>query len=254
MLVATKSFVDPTDGQPITAGSTYVAEVADVARMFPENFKPATGRGSGPITRVGGTVEFGKPRPHQRAPKRPASKTLPFGYSYKEAELFEHYVDYAVDLGTTARETILDAIKQVRRSAGDVEAAGWLYAPYRPSANGDSTLIAYATVESVGNGSSVYLGDPFEALGMARSVGLDHLHLAGCWHSHPNGGSELPSMQDARAWAGTMDMLGRCAYTALIVSPAESGGWMYPKFSAWVAGRYGYPSQPVVGRARMMWE
>jgi hypothetical protein len=54
--------------------------------------------------------------------------------------------------------------------------------------------------------------------------------------------------------AGTMDSLGRDAYVSLIVSPSDEGtGWMIPSFSAWVAGRYGYPSRPVVERARIEW-
>jgi hypothetical protein len=62
MLVATRSFVDPTDGQPIEAGLTHVAPSADVARMFPESFKPASSRRSGPIIRDGGSVALVDPR------------------------------------------------------------------------------------------------------------------------------------------------------------------------------------------------
>lgn len=54
MLVALRSFTDPTDGQPIRAGSTYVAEDAEVALMFPERFKQASGRsGEGSVRRSG---------------------------------------------------------------------------------------------------------------------------------------------------------------------------------------------------------
>lgn len=48
-----------------------------------------------------------------------------------------------------------------------------------------------------------------------------------------------------------MDSLARDAYVSLLVSPSEELGWMTPKFSAWVAGRYGVPSRPVVGRAHV---
>ncbi len=82
-----------------------------------------------------------------------------------------------------------------------------------------------------------------------QETGLGHLKLVGDWHCHVERESVLPSMQDAKARAGTMDSLGRDAYLSLIVSPAREGGWMYPRFAAWVAGRYGRPSRPVVGRA-----
>ena len=84
-----------------------------------------------------------------------------------------------------------------------------------------------------------------------QEEGLCHLKLCGDWHCHVERESVLPSMQDAKAWAGTMDSLGRDAYLSLIVSPAKEGGWMYPTFSAWVAGRHGCPSRPVVGRAHV---
>jgi hypothetical protein len=44
MLVATRSFRDPTDGQMIVAGRTHVHPRADVARMFPASFRPIRGR------------------------------------------------------------------------------------------------------------------------------------------------------------------------------------------------------------------
>jgi hypothetical protein len=43
VLVATRSFTDPTDGQPVRAGTTYVDESAEVALRFPERFRPASG-------------------------------------------------------------------------------------------------------------------------------------------------------------------------------------------------------------------
>ena len=62
----------------------------------------------------------------QRAPsrKRPVKPSV---------ELREHYVDYRVSLGTSAREAILTEIKRAHRDAGqEVEAAGWLFGQYRP--------------------------------------------------------------------------------------------------------------------------
>jgi hypothetical protein len=67
-LVAIRSFTDPTDGQPIEAGLTHVAESADVARMFPENFKKAP-RLRSRLTRSQSTAPVKRPR---RARTRPS--------------------------------------------------------------------------------------------------------------------------------------------------------------------------------------
>jgi hypothetical protein len=57
MLVARMSFTDPTDGQPIVAGCTYVAEDSEVAIMFPQRFRAAQSRSGGSgIIRAGGTA------------------------------------------------------------------------------------------------------------------------------------------------------------------------------------------------------
>jgi hypothetical protein len=44
-LVATATFLDPSDGRMVYAGRTFVSAGSDVARSHPRNFKPATGRG-----------------------------------------------------------------------------------------------------------------------------------------------------------------------------------------------------------------
>jgi hypothetical protein len=74
MLVATRTFIDPSDGQPIEAGKTYVHESADVARTHRQNFRPTSARISGGIDRIDQSVQVGRPRPRV-APKRPAKKT-----------------------------------------------------------------------------------------------------------------------------------------------------------------------------------
>ena len=209
------------------------------------------------IIRVGGTATLiEERRPIGRVSPEPSTpKVLPFGLSYREVQLVEHYVDFGVDIGSGARETILGAINRAHRESGDVELGGWLFAQYRPRHDTRSLCIAYATVTALGTRDSVSLGDPIDGIVAARNAGIGEAwNLVGDWHAHPCRGSELPSYQDAKAWAGTMDSLGRSAYVSLIVSPAESGGWMFPRFSAWVAGRHGVPSRPMVGRARMVWE
>jgi len=175
--------------------------------------------------------------------------------SYRGVKLVERgYADFSVDLGSGARETILREIWRAHREAGDVEVAGWLFSQGSLRHDSRSLTIAYATLGGRGNASTVSLGDPIDGIAAARSAGIDeHWKLCGDWHCHPRGGSELPSHQDAKAWAGTADWLARSCYVSLIVSPSSSLGWMSPNLSAWIARRYGYPSRPVVQRARMEW-
>jgi hypothetical protein len=201
------------------------------------------------------TARLTDPRtPRRRKRTTPTASDRAYGISYEEVELRETFVDYKVGLSPNAREDILDEIRRAHREAGqEIEVGGWLFGPHRPRADLNWINIVKVVTGPRGSRSSVMLGDPLDALGVVRDAGLKHLHVLGCWHSHSEGGSELPSLQDAKAWAGTMDGLGRQAYVALIVSPSPNVRWMVPRFSAWVAGRYGVPSQPVVGRARLEW-
>jgi hypothetical protein len=190
-------------------------------------------------------------RPRRTTARRPAKAAK----LVREVELRDRgFVDYSVTLGDGARRDILGEIRRAHQAAGEaIEACGWLFSQYRPRADHNATTISLATrsVERSGTRGSVYLSDPIEALAAVRNAGYEHLHLIGDWHSHVVPTSELPSLQDARAWCGQMDALARDAYLSLVVSPSESQGWLFPRFSAWICGRYGSPSRPVVGRARM---
>jgi hypothetical protein len=260
MLVATQSFVDPSDGDWIEAGRTRVHESADVARSHPQNFKPATGRGSRAITRVGGT--FGaladKPRPRQRSPKRPAKESLPFGHQPSEVVIrgrSTEHTQYTVTLGSGARRAIEDELALVRRELGpDFECGGWLYGQFRPRESSTWTTIAVATHagDSEHGRSSITFGESAMSL-MLRSFppDLGHMTPLGDWHSHPNPGSTIPSEGDARSWA-RLDEYAFARYTAIIVSPSESLGWVNPIFSAWTVRREGVPSLPVCEPAKLV--
>lgn len=257
MFVATRTFVDQ-DGDLIEHGKTFVAREADVFRAFPECFKPADRDLRGSITRFGGASTLTKRRPPRRpATKRPSWQLGSTPLDYRDVELrLRGFVDYSVSLGSENKKDILAEVTRAHQAAGEaVEAAGWLFSQYRPRADHDSTSIALITrsIERSGTRGEVYLSDPHSAIAAVRSAGYEHLELVGDWHSHCVRGSELPSLQDARAWAGTMDRFGREAYVSVLVSPSPEMGWSSPKFSAWVAGRYGSPSRPVVGRASMPW-
>jgi hypothetical protein len=116
----------------------------------------------------------------------------------------------------------------------------------------DGGLGRHTLHRAPGDRSTVYLSNPIEAITAVRAAGYPNLQLLGDWHSHTVRGSELPSLADARAWAGTMDSLGRDAYVSVIVSPSEEQGWMFPKFSAWVAGHHN--GAPIVGSAHQLEE
>jgi hypothetical protein len=251
-LVAIATFTDPTDGQPNVAGKTYVAESANVARTRPECFKPAS-RKLASITRVGGTVAVAD-RPRQRV-ERTRAELDHFGYPSSAVEIRARSTEYrpfTVSVTPYSREQILDEIRHIRRQ-GDLEAAGWMWAGQRPRDWSDSLTVALATHsgDSRHGRFSVEVGDPHLLREEQFSPELRHLKLAGDWHTHVVPGSVITSEVDAKAWSGTMDKFGLARYCALIVSPADSGGWMYPRFSAWTVRREGSPSRPICEPARL---
>jgi hypothetical protein len=163
---------------------------------------------------------------------------------------------FTVTLGSGARRAIEDELAFVRRELGpDFEAGGWLYGQCRPRASSDGLTIAVATYagDSDYGRSSITFGESATSL-MLRSFPpeLDHMKHLGDWHSHPNRGGTIPSEGDARGWARSLDQYGFSRYTAIIVSPSESMGWMSPVLSAWTVRREGVPSLPVVEPARLV--
>lgn len=119
--------------------------------------------------------------------------------------MLEHFVDFTVDLGSGARKTIIDEVEWVQRDIGEVETGGWLIAQQRPRASSKSITIAYATGPLPGSRASrtsVELGDPIEAAVAVREAGIgEPWTVIGDWHAHTFRGSDLPSLQDAKAWA-----------------------------------------------------
>jgi hypothetical protein len=69
-LIATATFVDPSDGQMINAGRIFVSAGSDVARSHRRNFKPATGHGL-PSGVYRGRVET-KRRPRTNSSEEPS--------------------------------------------------------------------------------------------------------------------------------------------------------------------------------------
>jgi hypothetical protein len=179
-------------------------------------------RRGGDIVRVGGSCQLVEGRrPIARTKAASAKGDLSYGLPYTEVELLERgFADFTVDVGSGARETILGEIQRAHRETGDVEVGGWLFSQGSLHHHRRFVTVAYATLAGRGNATSVAIGEPLDGIEAARSAGIDaHWKLCGDWHCHPNGGSELPSHQDARAWAGVADSLARSCYVSLIVSP-----------------------------------
>jgi Prokaryotic homologs of the JAB domain len=217
------------------AGVTRVHDGADV-RLVEPGARPVAAR---------------RTRPKRRW--QHPGQTWPYGYPALLAELHEEFVGFTIDMTPQTRRWILDETERVGRGT---ESGGYLFSnAHRLKPWSDSTTIVRATWAGEGARSSptrLILGDPHEAILEIHREGLEHFELIGDWHSHPSRGATLPSEQDVVSWATSMDSLGREAWVSLIVAPNDNGyGWSMPKFSGWVAGRYGSPSRPFVGRARI---
>ena len=75
--------------------------------MFPHRFRRVTRTApSSPerIDRIGGMSGIGREKTKQRTPRRPVWQLGPDPRSYRDVELREHYVDFKVSIGSTARE------------------------------------------------------------------------------------------------------------------------------------------------------
>ena len=74
------------------------------------------------------------------------SSDLPYGHSYRDVELREHFVRCTVDLTPQVREGIFAEIKRVHRDRGEeVEVGGWLFSPYLARATSDSIEVVRST-------------------------------------------------------------------------------------------------------------
>jgi proteasome lid subunit RPN8/RPN11 len=216
-------------------------------------------RTSGEITRVGGTCQLeGRPSApfSYRARSRSVSRdVLNYGHPSSAVEIRARATEsrpFTVSLTAYSREQILDEIRHIRRQ-GDLEAAGWMWASQTPRSWSDGLTVALATHAGASRHGrySVEVGNPYVLREEQCPPELRHLKVIGDWHSHPIAGSTTPSDTDAKAWAGWMDRYGLARFSAVIVSPAEQGGWTYPVFSAWTVRREGHPSLPVCEPARI---
>jgi Prokaryotic homologs of the JAB domain len=213
VLIATETFVDPTDGQLVEAGKTRCSEDADVVRLFPSRFRPdrEQRRGGRRLIRGGGTAGI----PAGRKPATP----LP--------TLFEELEPtYMATLGYEAKKTIRADIAWTEENIGDVETGGWLLAAKR-----NRDYILAATVpgsDATCTRSSINLG--VEQLEAAQRK-YHHHRVVGCWHYHGCSG-DVPSETDLRAFARGAG-LASGYWIGLIATRSRS--WRpEPEISGWV--------------------
>jgi hypothetical protein len=249
-LVATRSFTDPSDGQPITAGRTYVAESADVARLFPENFKPASGRKSGPIIRDGGTATLVDSR-KRPAPTVDSSLEVPELRADATSKL-------TVKLGSGALREIQRELGRASNTMLEViETGGSLFA-------GQTRLGVLELVDACGPGEfegearrmpdavRISARHAHEIARELRSIWQDeNLGVIGGWHTHPRAVAE-PSDQDRisallaydalredRGWRAPSEWLD------LILYPDARDGWEGPRVAGWATRRLEWSDKAV---------
>lgn len=186
---------------------------------------PASGRNSEPITRDGGTSTVIEKRRRSTGPKVEFRERSAFGFKVR----LEPKVTTAIE----------EEVSWCRHNGGGFpdqkvrETGGYLYSLWRPKL--DETTIHLAS----GPGPDSLHGAEAMMLSRVEDVERElfrdrprHLfHRAGCWHSHPIP-DDRPSPADMESWALRSEKTATLSYASLIVTPAESGGWMYPRFSA----------------------
>jgi hypothetical protein len=192
--------------------------------------------------------------------KPATAKALPFGHPPEAVVIRTHSTEperFRVTLAPEVRRDIEEEISFVRRSFGGEprEAAGFLFSAQRPRAGWGHLTVGLATTagDSKHGLYSVQFGAEPIDVRASFPPWLSHMSLAGDFHSHAIPGSTIPSDVDARAWAGQMDRHALERYIGVLVTPAESGGWMYPRFNVWTVRREGVPSLPVCEPAVLEW-
>ena len=133
-LIATSTFLDPTDNQPVIAGATVVAPEAAVVRLHPERFRPIErgnlGMLGGGLERVGGVTGF-QPGGDQASPPG-------------------------------------------RRPGGRGRGLAVRPVPARADGDWTEVALATRSIERSGTRGEVYLSDPWEATAAVHNAGYPH--------------------------------------------------------------------------------
>jgi hypothetical protein len=178
MLIARVSFTDPTDGQPVRAGKTHVAEGSDVARMFPDRFEEA------------GSDRFTVARSQVATHKRKLPLPLPSDLEEIPELRTETQSGFSVHLGNGALRGIME---EFQRSdwlfEHHVESGGNLFGRQRagvlelldasgPGSDGKARRFENSVMVSLSEGFAIA-----EELQRQRQDAL--VIFCGGWHVHP---------------------------------------------------------------------
>jgi proteasome lid subunit RPN8/RPN11 len=243
-LVATRDFVDPTDGMPVKKGMTYVDESADVARSYPENFAPAS-RKLGAITRIGGSVEL-VDRPTQKRSETILSREKRHGLEVPELRA-DGTATVKVKLCPGAVRGIEAELERSHGILGSHETGGNLFGRTRggvleliaatgPGEDGQARRFEGAVMVSISEGHAI-------AEELRRAYGDNLIGVVGGWHCHPRPVREPSEPDRENALVALDDLVERdgwkapAAWIDLIFFPDTAEGWEAPRCAAWVTRR-----------------
>jgi hypothetical protein len=237
MLIARVSFIDPSDGQPIEAGRTHVAQNSDVARMFPDRFE-AAGSGRAAVTRSQSTARKRLP-----APLPPELDEVPVLRT-------ELQTGFSVHLGSGALRGILE---EFERSdwlfAHHVESGGCLFGRQRASsldllaASGPGNDEKARRFE---NACMISLSEGLaDAAELRRQYDDSLVGVVGSWHVHPESDATPSPTDRAHGLLGLSELEREMGWRAptrwvdVILTPDAARGWDAPFATAWATRRQG---------------
>jgi hypothetical protein len=261
VLVATRSFIAEYDGEEVRliAVRSHVIEGHELARRFPQNFKPAPGTEHHSRERVAATLpgdrvavrsavpapsaqetptyeESQRRRQPWRLPRRPAPE--------REIRIESGYWNRTVQLGSVARGDI----RAARLEHPGVEDGGCLFARVTPS--GPLPLAVSLSGVLAKRASRRYARDEFHDRREIESMRSRGFRWCGGWHFHlaPDD-DDQPSENDVRHWSHWREHLDTPYYLGLIavVSPVNE-----LRFAAWVVTEGSLRGSDRVQRARVV--
>jgi hypothetical protein len=226
ILVATASFVDPSDNGWIKAGVTYVDSSADVFRSHPANFKPVSGGRSGLITRLGGSAKLIERKlPYQR----------PHGLELPELRA-DAAPSATVKLFPGARREIDAELERSSGILGTHETGGNLFGRLKggalevidgsgPGSDGQARRFEGAVMVSMKEGHEI-------ARELRRNWHDELINLCGGWHVHPRPVREPSEADRENALMALDDLVERHGWRA---PPAWVDVILYPVGDGWSA-------------------
>jgi hypothetical protein len=186
---------------------------------------------SGPIIRSGGSVTVAD------GPRRPLSRSRDVAFREELASPFE------IKLAPGVRKQIEEEVHWCGPGGGGFsdrkrrETGGLLFARACPHVRVDDVELAIASGPGPdsGHAEAAFLRGAVERI--ERQVFATRprtlYRLAGSWHSHPDP-DDHPSQTDLQSWAANYFKIETPDHIALIVTPSDLSGWMFPRISGYV--------------------